>query len=173
MGRDKALIEVKGRALARIAADALLDAGAAEVFAVGGDRAALEALGLRVVPDDHPGDGPLGGIVTALGAASADVVVVLACDLPWVTAEAVRAVVDALGDHDVAVPVVGDRTQHLLGGWRRDRALASLRTVLGTGERAVWRAMAPLRVSSVTLRDAEWARDADDADGLFPGAPEG
>ena len=171
MGRDKALVEVGGRTLASIAIDALRDGGADEVFAVGGDAEALEALGLRVVPDGWPGEGPLGGIVTALEAANRDVVVVVACDLPQLTGEAVRAVVDALGDRDVAVPVVGGRSQHLLAAWHREPALVALRPALDAGERAVWRAMTSLRVTSVTLRSDEWATDADDPEALFPGPP--
>src|SRR5258708_2361905 len=74
VGTDKALLVVAGRALARTAADALLAAGAARVVAVGGDRAGLEALGLEVVVDEHPGEGPLGAILTALAATDEDVV---------------------------------------------------------------------------------------------------
>ena len=173
MGRDKALIEVDGRALASIAADALRAGGAGEVFAVGGDADALEGLGLRVVPDRWPGEGPLGGIVTALDAARCEVAVVVACDLPYVTGEAVRAVVGALVGHDVAVPLVGGRSQHLLAAWNRATALEPLRRAMGVGERAVWRAIAPLSVASVTLSNAQWAADADDANALFPSGPEG
>ncbi|MEY2478781.1 MAG: hypothetical protein QOG87_4096 [Actinomycetota bacterium] len=173
MGRDKALIEVDGRALACIAADALATAGADDVFAVGGDADALEALGLRVVADGWPGEGPLGGLVTALATATQDTVVVLACDLPGVTAEAVRALVDALVEYDGAVPVVAGRAQHLVAAWRRDQALGPLRSAFSGGERAIWRACDALRVAPVTFRDASWTRDADDADALFRGEPEG
>ena len=46
MGRDKALVEVDGRALALRVADALRRAGADPVAAVGGDLPALARLGL-------------------------------------------------------------------------------------------------------------------------------
>src|SRR5687768_5401850 len=81
MGADKALVEGDGLAMARRAADALWAAGATEVMAVGGDAQALGRLSLEVVRDLHPGEGPLGGILTALAATDEDVVVVLACDL--------------------------------------------------------------------------------------------
>src|SRR5262245_1565825 len=80
MGRDKALVEVDGRPMAGRVAAALREAGAAEVQAIGGDAAGLGELGLDVVPDRFPGEGPLGGIVTALSAASQPVTVVVACD---------------------------------------------------------------------------------------------
>ena len=83
MGTDKAFVEVDGRPMAGRVAAALRAAGAAEVLAVGGDLDRLPSLGFdRAVPDRHPGEGPLGGLLTALAAAGHDVVVVLACDVP-------------------------------------------------------------------------------------------
>ena len=173
MGRDKAFVQVGGRALATIAADALRGAGAVEVFAVGGDAAGLAALGLRVVADRRPDEGPLGGLLTALEAATAEVVVVLACDLPRVTDEAVAAVVGGVGQADAAVPVVAGRAQHLLAAWRRETCLASLATAYEMGERAIWRAAASLRVNEVTLRLHAWADDVDDPEALLEIDPPG
>jgi molybdopterin-guanine dinucleotide biosynthesis protein A len=175
MGRDKALIEVEGRALAVIAADALGAGGADDVVAVGGDAPALADLGLRWVPDRFPGEGPLGGLITALESLEADVVVVLSCDLPHVTGEAVASVVAALADDaaDAAIPVVDGHQQTLLAAWRRATALGPLRDAFLTGERAIWRAASALEVTAVALRVATWACDADHADALFPRPGEG
>jgi molybdopterin-guanine dinucleotide biosynthesis protein A/rhodanese-related sulfurtransferase len=92
-GRDKALAEVRGRAMAAIALEALDGAGATESFTVGGDD---RGLGVRHVPDRHPGSGPLGGLLTACSATERSIIVVLACDLPEITAPVVRALVDSL-----------------------------------------------------------------------------
>ena len=97
MGTDKALLVVDGQPLAVIVADALRTAGADRVVAVGGDLDGLRALGLDAVPDLHAGEGPLGGILTALDATTEDVVVVLACDLPGADPVAITTVVDAAG----------------------------------------------------------------------------
>jgi len=125
MGTDKALVDLGDRRLVEVATSALTDAGASEVFVVGGQQEQLAALGLRVVEDDYPGQGPLGGVITALRAASEDIVVVLACDHPATEGLAVRSVVGALGTADVAVPVVEGRQQVLHAAWRR-RALPEL-----------------------------------------------
>ncbi|HLM64354.1 MAG TPA: molybdenum cofactor guanylyltransferase [Acidimicrobiales bacterium] len=66
MGQDKAFLVVEGEAMVVRVARALRGAGAGEVVAVGGDAAGLRGLGLAHLPDDHPGDGPLGGVLTAL-----------------------------------------------------------------------------------------------------------
>ena len=163
MGRDKALLEVGGRPLAAVAGDALRAAGADPVLAVGGDGGALAPLGLVPVPDDHPGEGPLGGVVTALRRAPAPVVAVLACDLPGARAEAIVAVVAALvaaPEADVAFPVAGGRRAFVHAAWRAS-ALTPLADAFAAGERSVAGGVAHLRVVEVPGLDAAWLADVD------------
>lgn len=160
MGTDKALIDLGERRLVEVATDALHQAGATEVFVVGGNRTELTDLGLRVVPDAFPDEGPLGGLITALRAANEDVVVVLACDHVATEGVAVRSVVGALGDADVAVPVVEGRHQVLHAAWRR-RALRTLEAAFAKGVRSVRAPMADLSVVQLLDGDPCWFRDAD------------
>jgi molybdopterin-guanine dinucleotide biosynthesis protein A len=152
MGRDKALLVVGGRPpLCVVAADALRAAGAASVLAIGGDLDALAALGLDAVPDDHPDEGPLGGLLTALGRPGADPLVVLACDMPDVDGPTVRVLLDALAAApaaDAAVAVAGGRAQPLTAAYRR-RCLPRLRAAFEDGERSVRAASAGLTVVEV------------------------
>jgi molybdopterin-guanine dinucleotide biosynthesis protein A len=79
MGRDKAFVGVEGEPMVRRVVRALRAGGAIEVVAVGGDETGLLAEDLdRFVPDLHPGEGPLGGVLAALDAAPAAIVVVVA-----------------------------------------------------------------------------------------------
>ena len=98
MGQDKAFLRLADRSepLVMTSARALRDAGAAGVVCVGGARAKLTALGLDVVPDDHPDEGPLGGLLTGLRVARLPIVVVLTCDMPSIDAVSVRTMVQAL-----------------------------------------------------------------------------
>ncbi len=98
-GIDKALVAVDGVAMGRRVADALRAGGAGVVFAVGGDAGALSAIGLDPMADLHPGEGPLGGICTALAEAArrrAVVLVVAPCDQPWLDGPTVARLVDAV-----------------------------------------------------------------------------
>jgi molybdopterin-guanine dinucleotide biosynthesis protein A len=153
MGRDKALLEVGGRALACRVADALRVGGAASVCCVGGDLVALRTLGLDGVPDPRQGSGPLGGLVTALEAVDSDVVLVVACDLADLDGQTVARVVAGLGGHDVAAART-DRLEPLCAAWRRPRALASLRADHDRGVRAVHEAMRALDVVEVAVAPA-------------------
>lgn len=134
MGRDKALVEIDGVPMARRVAGALDAAGCEPIVAIGGDPAALGSLGLEVVADGAPGEGPLGGLITALvHFASSPAVVVVACDLPYLTGSTVRAVVGALAGFDVALACT-DRRQPLCAAWRPN-AVDHLRSVFDAGER--------------------------------------
>jgi molybdopterin-guanine dinucleotide biosynthesis protein A len=163
MGRDKALLEIGGRALAAVVGDALRAAGADPVLAIGGDGAALAGLGLEAVPDEHLGEGPLGGVLTALRRAPTELVAVLACDLPGARAEAVSAVVAALAarpDADVALPVVNGRLALVHAAWRSAAEVAVAASFAG-GERSLAGAVAGLRVVEVAGLDRAWLADVD------------
>ncbi|MEJ7719137.1 MAG: NTP transferase domain-containing protein [Ilumatobacteraceae bacterium] len=82
MGSTKALVPERGVPLAERAARALHDGGCDPVFLVGGEVDDLAGLGRPVVADLTPGSGPLGGVLSALAAASGAAVLVAACDLP-------------------------------------------------------------------------------------------
>jgi molybdopterin-guanine dinucleotide biosynthesis protein A len=165
MGTDKALLVVDGRPLAIVVADALREAGATRVVAVGGDIDSLRALGLDALPDRHPGEGPLGGIVTALDATTEGIVVILACDLPGADPATITAVVDALGDADVAAPRHDGRHELLHAAYHR-RARPVLAAAYAAGERAVHRACRDLTVASVTGLPPAALADADTPDDL-------
>jgi molybdopterin-guanine dinucleotide biosynthesis protein A len=160
MGTDKALISLHGRTLVEGAAQALISAGAEPVVVIGGNRAAIERLGLAMIDDLWPGEGPLGGILTALGSVTTDLVAVLSCDLTDASPIAIRSVVGALGTADVAVPVVEGRTQWLHAVWRRS-ALDTLRAAFATGVRAPREAVESLAVAQLLDGDPCWFHDAD------------
>lgn len=63
-----------------------LRAVVSHVFIVGTERDAWTARSLQVVPDDIPGTGAIGGIYTAIVRSPCDRTLVLACDMPFVSA---------------------------------------------------------------------------------------
>lgn len=166
MGRDKSLLEVRGVALTASVATALKQAGAIEVLTVGGDLERLQSLdGVdRAVPDLHPGEGPLGGILSAFAAATEDVVVVLACDTPDITADAPRRLVEAIQATPwagVAHAVFEGRMQPLTAAWRVSAALGPIRDAFIAGERAPRAVMATLPHVAVDGFDERAVADVD------------
>ena len=161
MGRDKAFVSFGGRPLAEIARCALLEAGAVEVLSIGGDEARLERLGFTAVGDDDAGEGPLGGLLTALRTAALDWVAVLACDLPRTSAGTVRELLEHTGPGtDVVVPLLDGRPQPAHAVWRRDcRGL--LEPLFTAGERRLGAAVERVRSRLVTVSDPTTLTDVD------------
>jgi molybdopterin-guanine dinucleotide biosynthesis protein A len=155
MGRDKALIEVDGTAMVdRLGA--VLAAVCTDVVAIGPSPL---AGGLRAVPDEFPGEGPLGGVITALRFADDDydAVVIVACDLPWLDVDTLGQVVAAFANaandtEDVAVART-DRLEPLCAVWD-PRVAKALDLQFDRGERAVHRALDGLRVRAVDVAAA-------------------
>ncbi|MEO8696329.1 MAG: molybdenum cofactor guanylyltransferase [Acidimicrobiales bacterium] len=174
MGRDKALVEVDGDPLVRRVASALARAGATRVFVVGGDRPEIEALGLEVVADRFPGEGPLGGVLTAMSATESAVIAILATDIVAPDPTTIRAVLDALAGDDVAVPVSGGRRHFHHAVWGRS-AQQPLESSFASGERAIKRAARDLAVVEVAGLPAGALADADTPDELpyTQGSPRG
>ena len=104
-GSDKSAEMIAGKLLVARAAETLADVFADVVIVSSRARATTE---WTYVPDLREGQGPLAGIEAALRHAAnlgLDGTFVLACDLPLVDADAVRAVVAALGDRAAAAPL--------------------------------------------------------------------
>lgn len=168
MGRDKALVAFRGRPMVQWVADALRAGGCSEVVAIGGDADALGALGIRVVADLHPGEGPLGAVLTALAVSPAAPVMVVGCDTPLLAGDVVRRLASALDEqHDAHVAMgVTDRRQPLLAVWTPSCA-RTLQEAFDAGERAIRRAVvgipcAEVQVPSESVRNVNTPDDLND-----------
>lgn len=159
MGRNKALIDIDGRAMAARVLDALRELGASPLLLVGGDPDELAALDVPVVADQAPGQGPVGGILTALDhLASLDDVeaaMILPCDLPGVSADALAPIVEAAaGDaHSRLWVAATDRMEPMCALWSLD-ARGTVRERFVAGERALHRVIAELPHVTVTVASA-------------------
>ena len=110
MGRDKALLTLNGQTLIEcvLAAAHPLEC---PTFIVG-DPAAYAQLGPPVYPDHRPNLGPIGGLFTALELAAGPVLL-LACDLPFLTPEFLRYLISRRGTHQARVPSTAEGSQPL------------------------------------------------------------
>jgi molybdopterin-guanine dinucleotide biosynthesis protein A len=154
MGRDKATLPIGGVPMALRIARALAPA-LDPVVAVGRPEPELAAGGLSVVVDEHPGQGPLGGILTAFTWSPAPLLVVVACDLVDVDAATASALVAALeADPALAVATAarepGD-AQPLCAAWRIELAAPVLTSAFAAGERAIRRAWSGLERVAVPV----------------------
>ena len=114
-GRDKSRLVIGGRTilarqlevLRRVVTRIVIVANAPEQFA---------DAGVPVLADAVPGSGSLGGIYTALADADGPVLV-LACDMPFVTAPFLARLIEAGQEADIAIPRSRDGYQPLCANY--------------------------------------------------------
>ena len=95
MGCDKALLPSGARTLVEQIADSVRQA-VGNVTLIG-DPEKYASLGLPVIADAVKGRGPMGGIYTALLHSKADWSLVVACDMPGLAPDFLRALIQAAG----------------------------------------------------------------------------
>jgi molybdopterin-guanine dinucleotide biosynthesis protein A len=92
MGRDKALLPYRGTTLLEyIASMVRQTAGTATII---GDPYRYRNVGYPVCPDQIPPCGPIGGIYTALSVTASDWNLVVACDMPMLSAPILRRLIE-------------------------------------------------------------------------------
>lgn len=121
MGEDKAFLPYEGGTLLSHAL-AIARSAADEVFVVG-PREKFSGYG-KVIEDVYRDCGPLGGIHAALALSASDLNLVLAVDMPLVTAPFLKYLVEQAGTSDarVTVPRLADGWQPLCAVYRKDFA---------------------------------------------------
>jgi molybdenum cofactor guanylyltransferase len=121
-GRAKPQLEVGGRTILDAVLAAVADA--AQRVVVGPPQPVAD--GVLLVREQPPGGGPVAALGAGLASVTADVVAVLAGDLPFVTSELVHDLRARLTGDGVLVVDDAGRDQLLLGVWRT----ASLRAAM-------------------------------------------
>lgn len=151
-GSDKARARWGERTFLEHVAAALGEAGLQPLYGVG-DLAGGLPDGMEAIDDRWPGEGPLGGVISALAAHGGDMVVA-ACDLPRLTPGAVRNLVEHAGPEPVAVPRWRQSLQPLCALYR-PAALEALAAAFEAGERSLLHALERLAIREVPFDDSD------------------
>jgi molybdopterin-guanine dinucleotide biosynthesis protein A len=162
MGREKALLEIGGVPLIfRTARLVESVTGSATVI---GESAGIRALGLRCVPDEWPGAGPLGGIATALRVSGAPWSLVVACDLPYLTRPWLEYLVGRAlqSDADAVIAMNDGGAEPLCAAYCKS-ANATMRAAVSEGNLKVRSFLETLR--GEVIEPEEWKRF--DSDGYL------
>ncbi|MGO9260915.1 MAG: molybdenum cofactor guanylyltransferase [Bryobacteraceae bacterium] len=177
MGSDKALLPFRGSLLGRSLAG-FVERAAGGVVLVGNPQLA-PLVGYPAIPDRYPGEGPLGGILTALGHTASDWNLLVACDMPGLSAEFLAGLLDAAArsDADALVPVgPGGRPEPLCAVYHR-RALEPLGRAFARGVRKIVAALeedaqsAPLAVCRWPVAEAGVFQNVNTPEDWAPWAP--
>jgi len=133
MGEDKALIEVEGRPLALRVADLVRES--CGTVSIVGDPSRYAGLGLSVISDNFPGEGPIAGIEAALRATPADWNLIAACDMPSLDSTVFESLFST--GCDCSVPRYADGSLEPLCSVYHRRCHVGVLAALGSGTRKV------------------------------------
>ena len=117
-GRDKSRLVVRGRSIIVRQLD-VLQRVSDDVFLVSSFAERHADLGLPVYPDVVAGAGAIGGVLTALERARHELVLVVACDLPFLKAPLLLALADLARRADGAWPATSRGVEPLAACYQR------------------------------------------------------
>lgn len=168
LGRDKAFVELGG--VPMMARMLELVRGVTKRVKIVGAIEKYTQFGVEVVSDRWPGEGPLGGIITALedAAGSTENVewnLIVSCDMPFLTLDWLAYLADraAKGGVQVVLAHSASGPEPLCACWRTD-AWGTMCSAFERGVRKVTEGIALLRAE--VLDEVDWKR-FDSAGRLF------
>ena len=133
MGCDKAGLEWRGRPLVRHQAETLFNSGAWPVACAQRAGQRLELPGCRRIEDAKDGDGPVAAVAQAFSELGAEVLLVLAVDMPKISPEFLAELAQlARGEGISVLPHSARGLEPLAAAWHRS-AIPSLCAVAARG----------------------------------------
>jgi len=149
MGQDKGLVPFLGQPLILRMIERLKPI-AAEMIITTNHPAAYQFTGLPLAPDLIPGRGALGGLYTALSAATQPLAAIVACDMPFISPELLAAERDLLLEKmaDAVVPHLGDGVEPFHAVYRCAACLPHIKAAIDADK---WRVDAWFSRANIVL----------------------
>lgn len=153
MGQDKAQLLLGSQTVLEHVAQEL--AAATSSVTLVGAQQAYQSLSLPKVADVHEKWGALGGIHAALSAGRSDWILVVACDLPFITRELFARLHTRISQSvDAVVPVQPDGLlQPICALYRPETCLPQVEKLIGAGERTPRALLMAVRTEYVLFRE--------------------
>ena len=136
MGKNKALLPLAGRSLIEHVL-ARLDGLGDEILITTNRPQDYDFPGFRLVPDLISGIGVLAGLHASLTNARGDSVLVVGCDMPFISRPLLEHLVGLASQADVVIPHYDDKYEPLHAVYNRRNCLPALETALAAGSTRV------------------------------------
>ena len=164
MGSDKADLMIGKETLLQLTISGLREAHVSSIYVVGKESAEFLGGDVIQIKDIWPGEGPLGGIITALQSIKeSDIpVMILACDFPNLDVAEIRILIEhAYSNPDsIVVPSVKGYKQWMHACWPK-AAVGLLKESFARGERAPHRAIEGLKMIVLERSETKAYLDVD------------
>jgi molybdopterin-guanine dinucleotide biosynthesis protein A len=150
MGLDKSLLPIAGKPMIAHIVDRLRDLFD-DIVIGGGSPSDYDFLGLEVVPDLAPGQGPLMGIASALLRTKNDLSFVIACDIPDFELGFISRMASKAEGYDLVLPVDSRGEFEPVFAYYRRSVAETARAVLAEGGRSILDLLPRVRWRSIPL----------------------
>lgn len=136
MGQDKALLPFLGRPLIERVIQRVASLGDELIITTNNPEEYLE-FNIPLHTDLLPGQGALGGLYTALSVCQFPIVIVVACDMPFVNTGILAASVKMLhlSEADVVIPHTEEGYEPFHAVYRRETCLPAVEDAINSGEK--------------------------------------
>jgi len=112
MGKDKGLIDFKGKKLVEYPLELL--SGFCDEILISANNEDYLQFGYPVIPDESTNSGPAGGVAASLKASSNEWNLVLSCDTPFVNEDTIQILISFAGNKLGAVPLHEGKAEPLV-----------------------------------------------------------
>ncbi|MCM3567134.1 molybdenum cofactor guanylyltransferase [Neobacillus mesonae] len=121
MGTNKSLLKINGKTNIERIRDRL-KSSFHDIILVTNNQKAFEFLEVKMVSDEFTGMGPLAGLHAGLKASQDELNFVAACDMPFVSAELAKKMINYGPSVDAVVPVINGKCHPLFAVYRKEIA---------------------------------------------------
>ena len=118
MGKEKGVCKLHNKSLIEYGVGAL--GKVIENIILGTDKSEFEYLGYPMVKDEFVGIGPLSGIYSCLKASTTDDNFILSCDMPLVTEELIRFIINNKEKYDAVIPMFNNFPEPLCAYYHKN-----------------------------------------------------
>ncbi len=153
MGTNKALLPMDGKANIELIKDQLTPFFS-DIIVVTNDFEAYEFLKVPMVKDEYIGKGPLAGIHTGLKNSKTETNLFVACDMPFVSGELAKYLIELCDDYEGVVPRING-TLHPLFSVFKKSALPKVEQCLQEDRLRIRDLLEKLQILYVNERELE------------------
>jgi molybdenum cofactor guanylyltransferase len=132
-GRNKAFASVGGRAVIDRVIEKLSLLSEQIIVVTSPEKNISLSRDIRVVRDEYPGKGPLGGAYTGLLATDNEYAIVVGCDMPFLNIKVLTYMLDIAKGFDIVVPRLGGRMVEPLHAVYARACIPKMKTRLEAG----------------------------------------
>ncbi len=136
IGRDKGLLKLDDRSIFEIVLGKLKSLVKEIVLVTNTPQLFNAKQGYRVVTDQIPYQGPLGGILAGLSSSSEKYNLIVAYDMPFLNTDLIKFLFDQISDEDVIIPCSEKGIEPLFAVYSKD-CLPAIRRKLKSGKKRV------------------------------------